>query len=121
MKRFHANVGSRNPALQQRPEILHAISVYAAIYVLNRMVNDLMSIVSFESTIGYPFVAVERSPSLNMLLDFRLNGFHLAVPHHLRADTSTTFQHSEDYGLIRPASASDALFALAEMHVPSLP
>ncbi len=49
MKRFHANVGSRDAALEKRPEVLKAVGMYATVYVLNRMVNDLMRIVSFKS------------------------------------------------------------------------
>src|SRR5271155_200107 len=47
MKRFHANVGSRNATLEERPEILKAILVCTRpSYVLSRMVNDLVSVIA---------------------------------------------------------------------------
>ena len=48
MKRLYAHVGSRNPALKQRPEILKAVRVYATVYVLNRMVNNLVCVVALK-------------------------------------------------------------------------
>src|ERR1700722_13551545 len=121
MKRFHANVGSRNPALQQRPEVLHAVGVYAAIYVLNGMVDYLMRIVGFQSVVSYPLIAIERGASLHMLSDFWLHAFPLAIRHNLCADTSATFQHPKHDGFVRSASSSNALFALTEVHVSRLP
>ncbi len=44
MKRLYTNVGSSQPALEQRPEVLKAVRVYAAIYVLLRMIDDLMRV-----------------------------------------------------------------------------
>src|SRR5271166_7195459 len=120
MKRFHTHVGSGQPALQQRPEVLHAVSVYAAIYILNRVVNDLMSITSFQSVIGNPFVTIERGASLHMLSDFGLNGFSLSIRHDLCANTSATLQHSEHNSLVCSASSSNALLALAEVHIARL-
>ena len=44
MERLYRNVSSRNAALQQRPEILKPVCMHAPIYILSRMVHDLMSI-----------------------------------------------------------------------------
>ena len=38
VKRFHAHISTRNPALEKRPKILKAIRMHAAIDVLDGMV-----------------------------------------------------------------------------------
>ena len=81
MKRLHANVGSRNPALEKRPEVLKAIGVYAAIYVLRGMVNNLMRIIGRQSVIGQERIAIERRTSRDMLAYLFLQ-YSLATARH---------------------------------------
>src|SRR5437868_2247626 len=56
-----------------------------------------------------------------MLFDFWLHALHLAIRHDLCANTSAAFQHSEHDSFVRTTSTSDALFTLAEVHVPRFP
>jgi len=60
MERFHGNVSSSKAAFQQRPEILHAVSVYAAIYVPNSMVNDLVFVLAMQSLVAAELIGEKR-------------------------------------------------------------
>jgi len=79
-----------------------------------------MRVVGFESLVGNPFVALQRSSSGDMLSDFRLYGFPLAIRHYLCANTPPAFQHPEHDSLVGSASPGDALFPLAQVHVARL-
>ena len=46
MKRFHTHIRARDAALQQRPEVLKAVRVYATIHVLHGMVNNLVRVIA---------------------------------------------------------------------------
>src|SRR5438067_12744779 len=48
MKRLYSNVGSTKAALQQRPEIFHALHVNLTVNVLLKMVHELMFVFRFE-------------------------------------------------------------------------
>src|ERR1035438_621482 len=120
MKRLHANVGSRNAALEKRPEILKAVGVHAAIYVLSRMVYDLMSIVAGQSVVGHERVSIESRASGDVLADFLLQYFALAARNDSGAYFSATLKDSHDSGLVMSASASNAALALRDVHVTCL-
>src|SRR5438876_12191922 len=66
MKRFHTHIGSRDAALQQRPEVLKAVSMHATVYILAGVVNYLMRIFSCETFIGLEGIGVEGSASSDM-------------------------------------------------------
>ena len=63
MKRFHTHTGSRDSALEQRPEIFKAVGVYATVYILAGVVNHLMRIFSCKTFIGLEGIGVESSAS----------------------------------------------------------
>ena len=52
MKRFHANVGSVNSALQQTPEVLQAVGVNLSVYVLLGMVDHLLGEICVQAIVG---------------------------------------------------------------------
>ncbi len=52
MEWFDTNVASRDAALEQRPEVLKAVSVNLSINVLLRMVNNLVGVFRSQSVIG---------------------------------------------------------------------
>ncbi len=79
MKRFHANVGSRNATLEKRPEIFKAVSVDAAIYVLSGVVNDLMCVIACQPFIREQCIGIESRASFYMLADFTLQCLLLAI------------------------------------------
>ncbi len=121
MERFHAHVGSADPALQQRPKILHAVSVYAAIHVLDGMVNDLMRVLACQSVIREQSIGVECSTSFDVLLNFLLEHFFFAVCDYDGTDLPAALQHPHDGGFIFSARARDATLAFAQVHVPRFP
>src|SRR5208337_4442409 len=118
MKRLHANVGSRNPALEQRPEVLQAVSVYAAIYVLSRVVNDLMSVFTCQSFVGHEGIGIESRASSNVLAYFLLQYLAAAIRNHAGADLATTLQDSDHCGFVLPASAGNPALTFTNVHVP---
>ncbi len=60
MKRLYRYVGSRNAALEQRPEILKAVCVYATIYILSRVVNDVVRVIACQTFIRKQGIAVTK-------------------------------------------------------------
>src|SRR5213080_1736518 len=98
MKRFHANVGSRNPALQQRPEVLKAVGMYAAIYVLSRVVNDLMSVLAGQSLIRKQGVSIKSRASSDMLAYFILQYLATTTRNHAGTNLAAAFHDSNDSG-----------------------
>src|SRR5438270_10783887 len=92
MKRFQAHVVSRTPALEQTPEVFEAVGVYAAIYVLSGMVNDLMRVIAIESFIRHQSISVECSASSDVLAYFFLQYFAATVWNYTSANLPATFQ-----------------------------
>src|SRR2546426_6560924 len=120
MKWFHTHVGSGDAALQQRPEILKAVGVYATVYILAGVVNYLMRVFSCETFIGLEGVGVERSASTDMPAYFFLQHSFATAGNYTGADLSATFQDTHNRSLVFRASTSDTALALANVHVPSL-
>lgn len=121
MKRLYAHIRAGNPALEQRPEILKTVSVYAAIYVLHGMVNHLMRVVSCESFIGLESIGVECGTSGNVLVDFILQYSLLATRNHTGADLAAAFQDAHDGSLVLRSGTGDTALALTDVHIPRLP
>src|SRR5712691_8798030 len=113
MKRLHAHVGSRDPALQQRPEVLKAVGVYATIHVLNGVIYHLMNVVSRQTFVGHEGIGIERGSSFDMFPYFILQYFPLTIRDDGSANLSATFQDAHDGSLVLTASSSDAALAFA--------
>jgi len=79
MKRFYRNIRARDAALEKRPEVLKAIRVYAAIYVLSGVVNDLMCVIACQPFIREQCIGIESRASFYMLADFTLQCLLLAI------------------------------------------
>src|SRR5438045_608757 len=120
MKRLHANVGSRYSALEQRPEVLKRVGVYAAIHVLRSVVNNLVRIVGRQSFIGQQGVSVESRASFNVLANLSLQGTLAAIWHDGCANLSATFHDSNNSGFVLTASSGNPPLTLAQVHVPRL-
>src|SRR4029077_8028196 len=88
MKRFHSNVGSRKAALQERPEVLKAIGVYAAIHVFNRVVDDLVFILFAETFVAAHLVSEECRACCDVLFDNGVQSVLLPIWDDLSANTS---------------------------------
>ncbi len=120
MKRFHANVGSADTALEQAPEVLKAIRVNSPVNVLNGVVHNLVGVVSGQSFIRAQRVGVQRGSCFDMLADFRLQSVLLAVRHDRGTNLPTALKDSHDSRLVLRASTRNAAFAFADVHVASL-
>src|SRR5580704_2404641 len=120
MKRLHANVGSRNTALEKRPGILKAVCVNATVNVLDGMIYDLMLVLIFQSVVRWQCIGVKNCSSSHMLVDFRLQLSLTAIRNNRSANFSATFQDSHDCCLVLCARSSDPAFAFAQVHVTSL-
>src|ERR1019366_6089454 len=112
---------ARDAALQETPEVLKAVRVYAAIYVLNGMVNDLMRVVGCQSCVGHERVAVESRASFYVLADFALQTMLLAIRYDCGANLSAALKDSHDCGFVLSPRASDWAFALTRVLFTGLP
>src|SRR5271157_1045332 len=119
MKRFHTHVSTSKAALQQRPEILHAVSVYAAMYVAHGMIYDSMLKFAVQTPVAARFIGEQCAPEVNVLSHDGLQGFLLSIWDDLGANTATTFQDSHDDGFVSETltHASDAPFVNVLVHV----
>ncbi len=118
MKRFYADVGSRDSALEQRPEILKAIGMHAAIYILSRMVNNLMCIVTGQSFIRHQGIGIERSASGDVLAYFILQYLSATARNDASANLTAALQDAYDSGFVFSTSSGDTALAFANVHVP---
>src|SRR5271170_7972707 len=96
MKWFHGNVSSRQATLQERPEILHTVGVYAAANVFNSMIDDLMLVLIFQAAIASEFISEKSGSGFNMLSDDRVQSGFDAICDDLSANAATTLQHSHN-------------------------
>jgi len=72
MERFDTYVGSVKPALQEAPEILHRVCMDNTFDVGDRVIDDLVRILTFKTIVGKQFIGVERRPRFDSAPDFRL-------------------------------------------------
>src|SRR5205814_10622211 len=100
MKRLHAHIRCRNAALEERPEILKAVSVYATIHVLRGMVNNLVRVIGCQSIIGHERIGVESRASSDVLAYFILQYGLATVGNNGSANLSATFQDADNGSLI---------------------
>lgn len=60
VKRFNANVGSKNATLQERPEVLKTVGVNLAVNICGRVVDYLVRIMGVEAIIEEQFIGIKR-------------------------------------------------------------
>src|ERR1700683_5199322 len=121
MERFHGNISSSKAALQERPKILHAVSVYAAIHVFNSVVNNLV-LIFVQAFVSVHLVGKERGSGLDVFSHDRLESFFPSIWNKLGANFSTAFQHSHNDEFVESSlTASGNLTSLdALVHVACL-
>src|SRR5438067_639246 len=107
MERLYAHVSSRYATLQQRPEVLQAVGVYAAIHVLSGMIDNLVRVVSCQSFIGKQSVSIESHTRFYVLANFRLQCALAAIRNDGSANLSAALHDSHDCGFIFPASSGN--------------
>ena len=121
MERFNAHVGSVKSALQETPKVFKSVRVDNTIDVSDRVIDDLVRVLAFQSVVGFQIIAVERRSRLDMLPHFGLKRFLLSVVHYHRADFSAAFHNSHDGNLVLGSRSGDAPLPLRDMHVAGLP
>src|SRR5438874_985635 len=92
MERLNTNVGARDAALEQAPEVLKAISVNLPVDVLFGMVDNFVSVFLRESVIGLQGIGVQRGTRFDMLLNFNLKSSALPVRNDSSANLSAALQ-----------------------------
>src|SRR5260370_1171503 len=117
MKRLNRNIRSRDTALEQRPKVFKPVRVYAAIYVLSGMVNDLMRVVRCQSFIGHERIAVESRASSYMLAYFLLQYSLATAGNNGSANLPAALQDAHDGSLVLRARASDSPLALTHLQI----
>jgi len=121
MVRFYRNVSTVYPALQQTPEILHAVRMYIAIHVGDGVINDLVNKFAGQAFIGLQCIAVQRRSRLNVFAHQRLQIFFLAAINDLGANLAAALHHSSNDGLtFRPASSLNLACFDVRVHVTGL-
>lgn len=120
VERLHANVGSAKAALQETPEILQSVSVDLTVNVGNGMVDNLMRVVARQSLVTEHFIGIERSASVNMLLNQWLHSVLLSVTNNSGSNLSATLENPKSNCLIFAASASNASGAGTTVHIARL-
>src|SRR5437016_13118851 len=107
MERLHAHIGSVQTALQQTPEVFHAIGVNFAVHIFNGVIDDGVVVVRVQPFIGLKFIAVDRCSCFYVLTNLRLQSRLTAVIHNECPHVTAALHHAHDHGFIFSASASD--------------
>src|SRR5438552_742284 len=68
MERLDRNIGSMQPALQQAPKVFKSIRVDLPLHIGDRMVDDLMRVLPFQSFVGKQLIRIESRPCFDSLL-----------------------------------------------------
>ena len=118
MKRFDANIGSSNAALEQAPKVLKPVGMNLPVNVLFGMVNDSVSVFLSKSIIGFQGIGIESRAGFNMLSYLSMESSTFAVSDYHSAHLAAALKCSEHDGLVFSASASDAPFAFIKVHIP---
>ena len=120
VERLNADVGAVDAALQETPEILHAIGVNVLANILHGMVNDLMSVFVRESPVGLQEVAINVRSGFHVVTYQLLQFALLASPYDLGADLTAAFQNGSDNGLTFGTATVDLFGLLVGVHVTGL-
>src|SRR5438445_7965136 len=99
MERFYSNVGSAESTLQERPKILHALSVYLPVNVFLKMIDDFMVVIWREVNVARVFIGHDSGASLNKITHGSLHGGILAICDDTCFYFSAALQSSNNYSL----------------------
>lgn len=119
VERFHADVGSVQATLQQRPKLLKSVRVDFAANLFYRVVNRFMLELT-HTFVGLQRVRKDRRSHNNVFADLVLKGLLLGVVYNLGVDLAAALQDPHDGGLILAAGAGDLRGPLALVHIPCL-
>src|SRR5208283_5755760 len=107
---------------QERPKVFQSVRVYAAIDILNRVVDHLMLVFSFQSAIAAKFISEESSSGFYVPLDDRMQGSFNAICDNLSTDAATALQHTHNDNLVvrRLSLSGNAPRFFVLVHIPRL-
>jgi hypothetical protein len=125
MERLYADVGSLDRALEERPEVLHAVGVDLPLDVLLGVVDDAVDVFGAEVGVGLEGVSEHLGARLDVLPHLGSHGLLPDVGDDLRLDLAVpvlavAFQEPHDGHLAHATSAGDLDRALALVHEPGL-
>src|SRR5208282_393222 len=105
------------PPFEQAPEALKAVRVYAPIYKLRCVVNNLMRVVRCQPIVGHERIAVEGRASSDMLAYFLLQYGLATAGNDRSANFAATLQNAHNGGFVFSARSSKTALALTQVHV----
>src|SRR5258708_25063472 len=105
MKRLHSDVGSTDTALKQRPKVLQAISVYAAFYISQSMVNNLVLEFALQALVCAKSVGKQCGSRFDVSSYGTVQGFLFAIRDNLGANLPAALQDSHDHDLVIAVAA----------------
>lgn len=117
VKGFHANVGATNCALQERPEVFHAVGMDIRFGVAHEVIDLLMRKMRVEFVIRSERIRIDRAAGFNVFMDFGKQGFTLGVGNRSRNDAAFAFQQSHDNGLANKTSTARTAATLFVIHL----
>jgi hypothetical protein len=117
MERFHANVGSRNPALEETPEVFKAVGVYATVYILSRVVNCLVRVLARQTFIREQGIGIECRAGGYVLSYFLLQDFLATAGNDGCTNFTAAFQDAHNGGLVFGPRSSNSALALTQVHI----
>ena len=119
-KRLDTYIRAFNGALQETPEVLHAVRVYVSFNVRLGMIDYVVSVVNSEAVISQVLIRHQVRSVPHVLMDFGLQNLFAPIrddgSSHL---TGFTFQQTEDYSLTKVAPTAH-LIAPILVHEASL-
>src|SRR5688500_14005045 len=125
MKRFDANIGSANSALEQAPKVFDAVGMHVAANIRFHVIDDIVCIFFFKANVGRKLIGKKLAFRLNRFSDFSLDCFGRDVLNYLSSDLADSiaampFEYSHDDSLTGGATAFDAFVLCKFVHIASL-
>ena len=117
MEWFHANVGSQDAALQQRPIVLEAVGVNPPVNVLNGVIYNLVRVIPRQTLIRKQGIGVESRTCRNVLPNFLLQNAFATTGNNRGANLPVTLKDFHDGCFVFRSGAREAALAFADVHV----
>src|ERR1700722_3921807 len=117
VERFNSNVSSTQSALEQTPEVFHALSVHLPVYILLKVVNKLVLVLAGKSVVALKLVGHNRGTLLNEIAHSTVNGGVLAISDDSRLNLASTLKCADDHGLAVTALHSNTVAETAALRL----
>lgn len=117
VKRFDADIGPANGALEKRPEVFKAVGVNAVFDVAHSVIDFLVCVVRMQPVIRGQRVGIDRGAGFNMLVDFGGQRSTSRIRNRSRNDAAFAFQQTHDDGLADSTGAARRSPSLVAVHL----